>query len=267
MKFAVKQRLMTLSLATLPSAFSVALQTASVFLRLRVNPKPSYRKKVDPMIQNNDMVSFAHDIRNILTPALMSAEYLETLNPSGHKRHTDRIFKAIDKTVEICNAALKASAPCALSVFDAVSLSSVLTDAVELAIPHPNGGLTVSINVLGEDWVGLDGHALCRMVFNLVRNASNALKGQADAKITLDATAMGGLLILSVNDNGPGLPAAVVEQLNSKFTAPIVHAARRCFGLAATASLAESLKGELMLRASSAQGTEFAMVIPYTACA
>lgn len=210
-----------------------------------------------------DMASFAHDIKNILAPALLSAEHLAAIDPVRSKRYTDRIFKAIDKTVEICNSAMSAPDQSAATVSDGVSISEVLNDAVELAVLQRKPRLAISPRLIGDDFVCIDGNILCRMIFNLVRNASTAMKDQADAHISIAATARNGLLKIDIRDNGPGIPVHILDQLFPKLSTDVTRTGRIGLGLATTAQMAATLGGELLLRSTSSRGTAFTIVVPY----
>jgi nitrogen fixation/metabolism regulation signal transduction histidine kinase len=61
--------------------------------------------------------------------------------------------------------------------------------------------------------VAMDIELLDQALINLVRNAMEALREEADGKITLSAFEAGGRIVIAVADNGPGIPADQREKV------------------------------------------------------
>jgi two-component system nitrogen regulation sensor histidine kinase NtrY len=61
--------------------------------------------------------------------------------------------------------------------------------------------------------VAMDIELLDQALINLVRNAMEALREEADGKITISAVDTGGHIVIAVADNGPGIPADQREKV------------------------------------------------------
>lgn len=75
-------------------------------------------------------------------------------------------------------------------------------------------GPRVSIKIAesGQDWpLPLSAEDLTRIMVNLVRNASEAMAGAGSIQIALEEIA--GFVVLSVADEGPGIPRELMEQV------------------------------------------------------
>jgi signal transduction histidine kinase len=61
--------------------------------------------------------------------------------------------------------------------------------------------------------VAMDIELLDQALINLVRNAMEALREEADGKIAISAIEAGGRIVIAVADNGPGIPADQREKV------------------------------------------------------
>jgi signal transduction histidine kinase len=113
-----------------------------------------------------------------------------------------------------------------------------------------------------------DAGQLRQVVLNLVRNAQEALAGRP-GRIELAVRRERGTLrqqrtaevaVLSVTDDGPGIPAAVQSRLFDPFFT--TKAAGTGLGLAIIARLVENHGGEITFQTVAGQGTCFAVRLP-----
>lgn len=73
--------------------------------------------------------------------------------------------------------------------------------------------ISVVIDVNPESLeIDADRNLLDQVILNLVKNAADALRGVADARITLRGKLSFGRILVSVQDNGPGMPDNVLDQ-------------------------------------------------------
>jgi signal transduction histidine kinase len=86
--------------------------------------------------------------------------------------------------------------------------------AREVAARLPDAGAEVVLELDGDARVRGDRHALGRVVQNLLDNAVR----HASSRVELSVGAEGGLAVLSVVDDGPGIPAADRERVFERFT-------------------------------------------------
>ncbi|MEM1192961.1 MAG: HAMP domain-containing sensor histidine kinase [Pseudomonadota bacterium] len=206
--------------------------------------------------------ALAHDIRNMLTPALLSAEVLSAACTQTQMRQISRILRAIDNSVLLCKDAMEKADSKSPSATKLSEVSSIVTEAVELAIPKPESNISVAARMNGANWIIIDQNTTMRIIFNLVKNAASAC-GVTGGKIVVNATAEDEKLQIDIIDNGPGLPASVLNRLFPKLVGATEHSGRIGLGLPYTIDAAKKLGGGLTLRSSSRRGTHFCVEVPY----
>ena len=107
-----------------------------------------------------------------------------------------------------------------------------------------------------------------QILVNLLRNALDAIDGQADPRIILDARLSGEMIDIRVGDNGPGVSPAVAAHLFTPFRTTKEHGLG--LGLVISRDIAASLGGELNLltddnpsaAGSRMQGATFQLLLP-----
>ena len=112
-----------------------------------------------------------------------------------------------------------------------------------------------------------DANQLRQIMLNLVRNAEEAFEAEA-GQITLAlhrerATLHGKVTetaVLTVSDNGPGIPATVQARLFDPFFT--TKATGTGLGLSIVARLVENLHGEISFQSAPGSGTRFAVRLP-----
>lgn len=70
-----------------------------------------------------------------------------------------------------------------------------------------------------EITVHADEKLLSQVLINLLKNAMQALEGQADGKIRMEVGAEKNQLLIRVTDNGPGVPSDLMEDI----FVPLLH--------------------------------------------
>jgi two-component system sensor histidine kinase HupT/HoxJ len=113
-----------------------------------------------------------------------------------------------------------------------------------------------SVQVLGRP-----GH-IQQVVMNLVQNAIDALEGKADGKVRLSVVRVGERAELTVQDNGPGIPAEVAASIFDPFftTKPVGRGTG--LGLSISHKIAQEHGGTLTLCDQPRQGACFRLSLP-----
>ncbi|MNI47213.1 Sensor histidine kinase DcuS [compost metagenome] len=104
-------------------------------------------------------------------------------------------------------------------------------------------------------------HELITIAGNLLDNAQEALEGQPVKEIVLAFHYSGGRLSCVVQDNGPGIPRPLQEQIYTQGYS--TKGERRGMGLYLVRKSVEKLKGDLQLRSDTQGGTTFIAHVPY----
>jgi len=115
--------------------------------------------------------------------------------------------------------------------------------------------------------VEIDANQLRQIMLNLVRNAQEALEGRpGEVKLALrrERGAWHGkpaeVAVLSVADNGPGMPANVQARLFDPFFT--TKSTGTGLGLSIVARLVENQGGEITFQSAPGAGTRFAVRLP-----
>ena len=75
------------------------------------------------------------------------------------------------------------------------------------------GLLTLVVLFQPEITVHADEKLLSQVLINLLKNAMQALEGQADGKIRMEVDTEKNQLLIRVTDNGPGVPSDLIEDI------------------------------------------------------
>jgi two-component system sensor histidine kinase RegB len=93
----------------------------------------------------------------------------------------------------------------------------------------------------------------------------NALLATPAGTVRLSATRRGDELVLLVEDDGPGMPANVLEHATEPFFSTREAGAGMGLGLFLATSVAEQLGGRLELESRVGKGTRASLVLPASA--
>ncbi len=164
----------------------------------------------------------AHEIKNPLTPIQLAAErlrrkYLATM-PADQADLLDRSTRTIVHQVEALKELVKAFSDYARPPRmnpQPLDLVGLVDEVLELYRAEP--GLTVELHCEGTlPTLRADTGRLRQVVHNLVRNAREAVDGEAHVRFTLRCPQGDGscpFIELSCHDNGPGFADGVMDHL------------------------------------------------------
>jgi len=137
--------------------------------------------------------------------------------------------------------------------------------------------LTTLVNNMGlpkdaveTQWPGDLPHAFgdarqIEQVFNnLVKNAWEAMEGQTDAKIWIDARIADepDHLLVTIKDNGPGIPAGIQEKIWVSFFTTKGDRGGTGLGLSACMQIVNQNNGKIWLQSESGRGATFFVLLP-----
>jgi signal transduction histidine kinase len=210
----------------------------------------------------------AHEIRNPLTAIKARLYTLRSHRASEAGLEDIRaITTEVDRLEGIVRDVLGYAQP-AEPRFGRVELAAWLREFAAFVGPEIAAGKTELL--VGETEAVdayVDANQLRQIVLNLVRNAREALAGRS-GRIVLALRRershlrgrLSDLAVLSVTDDGPGIPAEIQARLFDPFFT--TKAAGTGLGLSIVAKLVENLGGEISFQSSPGAGTRFLVCVP-----
>jgi signal transduction histidine kinase len=210
----------------------------------------------------------AHEIRNPLT-AIKARLYTlrRTLSSDETREDAQAITDEVDRLERIVRDVLGYAHPVDAAL-DVMELSSWLREFAAFVEPELTAArLELAVDVAVTVRVAIDANQLRQVMLNLVRNAQQALEGRQGRIILAlrrERVPLRGKLsevaVLSVTDNGPGIPAKIQPRLFDPFftTKPTGTG----LGLSIVARLVENQGGEVTFQSALGAGTRFAVCLP-----
>lgn len=204
------------------------------------------------------MAKVSHDLRGVLSPALLAAERLQNHAEPAVRSAGEVVARTVDRAAGLVRSTLEfvrdGPAPAERLRVELRSLAEEAADqarAVNRAIRLQNelpAGLVVEADPQG----------LARALGNLMRNSAQA--GATRLRLAMTDIEEERLAV-AVEDDGPGLP----EALRATLFRPFVSGGRSGgsgLGLAITRDMMRAQGGEVLMARSDAGGTLFHVVLP-----
>ena len=252
-------------LTALGSLMSLALDRARLFTQERV--ARASLERVDEL--KSQFVSLAaHELRS---PVGAIYGLSETLAERKHQLSADQVAELeLSLTQQIRRLRTLVEQLLDLSRLDAeavvikpqrVRIRERLEEIVNAASLE---AVPIGIDVDPELEVEVDGHALDRIVTNLIANACR----YGAPPVMVSAAQVGELLRVTVQDHGPGVPAEFVPLLFDRFARSAASASSvpgTGLGLAIARSYARAHSGEVSYRPATSSGSVFELTLPTAA--
>lgn len=197
----------------------------------------------------------SHDLRGILSPALLTAERLQGSADPVVRRTGDTVARTVERATELVKSTLEFAGEMPAAPRENVALGEVVEQvAAEIRASHP--GLSVVIDVAPAVHIHADRTGLLRAFANLVRNAAEAGAG----RVSVSARAEADLVVVTIADDGPGLPDVVRRSLFMPFVTSGKPGGTG-LGLAITRDLVRAQGGDVGLVLSTPDGTAFRLAL------
>ncbi|MEM7289542.1 MAG: HAMP domain-containing sensor histidine kinase [Pseudomonadota bacterium] len=212
------------------------------------------------------MRSAAHDIRGYLASASLATERLSEHHDMQVARRAERIAKAIDQVVSICETDLVKKRPTSnLTHHTAADVEGLLDQIMLLIVPHHDDSTDqpkITVSVASDVKLTCDQTSLSRILYNLAVNSAFAIRTHGGTRIDLSVTRDGADIRFVICDDGPGLPSHIIGHLYPRLDRPAPIGKRIGYGLMTTVGLVKEMGGHLQLVSSSNKGTEFCFTLP-----
>jgi two-component system sensor histidine kinase DctS len=234
-------------------------------------------KKAQAELHNNSKMvalgemaaGIAHEINNPLTIINLHSKALEQLigeeelNRPLITTFTAKITDTVKRISSIVSSLRKFSTDNSKMVsFESYYIADIIQDSLGLCTEKfKSAGVSLELSVPRDLEVECNPLDISQVLINLINNAFYAIKNEEVKKISISVQEVEGVMVMSVMDSGPQIPAAIRGKLLDPFftTKPIGQGTG--LGLSISRSLINVHQGELYLDESS-EKTNFVVKIP-----
>jgi len=196
-----------------------------------------------------------HDLRNILQTAQLISDRLASVDDPAVRKMAPGLMAAIDRAIALCGRTVDYAQSDQAALHTRVALRPLVAEAAS-TLAEPRG---VSVEITAGDDVSVSGdrNQLFRVFANLIGNAA-----EAGAKLVrVEASVSNDMLMVTVADDGPGIPDAVKDTLFTPF-ARSSRSGGSGLGLAIVRETLRAHGGDILLAASGPKGTTFRLRLP-----
>ncbi|WP_274630347.1 sensor histidine kinase [Arvimicrobium flavum] len=206
-----------------------------------------------------------HDMRNMLASAQLLSDRLRTINDPTVQSLAPKLVRTLDRAVAYSSGVLAYGRTHEPPPSRRRLKLGRLVEDVHDALGGEASGIEFVNAVEPAFEVDADAEQLFRVLFNLCRNAIQAMAGDVETaivrRLTISAGRTGSVSRILVADTGPGLPKKALENLFTAF-----HGSARSggtgLGLAIAHELVRAHGGALELVESIGGRTVFSVTIP-----
>jgi signal transduction histidine kinase len=249
-----------------PRGSSEAVELAESFSKMRGELLAFQKKQIETervAAVGRAANSISHDLRHHLAALVANAEFLYEADKL--RLDKDEVYKEIQTASEQMTELLDSLRDLArerrnISPVNA-SLDLCVRRAIDAALARPElRGRAISIEKTGDMAGVFDPQKMERAMFNLAVNACEAVS-KRDGKIVFEILAAAETFEIRISDNGPGIPAAIRNNLFD----PFVSAGKpngTGLGLAIVGKIIADHGGSVAVESTSEHGTTFLVKLP-----
>lgn len=238
-----------------------------------------YNKKVDELAVSAELLArseresawremakqIAHEIKNPLTPMKLNIQHLQRAKGEGkeYNEYIERVTATLIEQIDnLSNIATEfsnfAKIPTARN--QVFLLAEQLKKVLALFESHESVKIEFDSNGLEDIKVNADREQLSRAILNLVKNGMQSIPEKRKGKIDILLNRREHMAIISVSDNGTGVPVDLRDKLFSpSFT---TKSSGMGLGLAIVKNIVENFSGKVWFETVMEKGTTFFVEIP-----
>ena len=238
-----------------------------------------YNKKVEELAVSADLLArseresawremakqIAHEIKNPLTPMKLNIQHLQRAKGEGkeYNEYIERVTATLIEQIDnLSNIATEfsnfAKIPTARN--QVFLLAEQLRKVLALFETHENVIIDFNSNGWEDLQVNADREQLSRAIINLVKNGIQSVPETRKGKIDILLNKREHMAVISVSDNGTGVPVDLRDKLFSpSFT---TKSSGMGLGLAIVKNIVENFLGKVWFETKMGKGTTFFVEIP-----
>lgn len=207
----------------------------------------------------------AHEIKNPLTPMKLNIQYLQRAKgkDEDYNKYLERVTNTLIEQIDnLSNIATEFSnfAKIPRATNQIFRLADQLKKTINLYEPYKQAAIVFEPNGCENVEVNADKEQLSRAIINLVKNAIQSVPEERNARIKLELSQKNDRVIISVSDNGMGIP---VELRHKLFTPSFTtKTSGMGLGLAIVKNIVENFSGKVWFETEIEKGTTFYIEMP-----
>ncbi|MBX2852773.1 MAG: hypothetical protein KTR15_13645 [Phycisphaeraceae bacterium] len=211
--------------------------------------------------------ALAHETNNFMTPVRTYAQ-LALANPDDPRLSELALRAAVEGTQKaeaLTERILGLSTPNTPIQTGVCKADAAVTSAIQSMMPVIKQRDVHVLTRVEPVAIRIDELALEQVFINLIGNACQAMSGsQRRRQLFIESQRAGTLVVLSVGDNGPGVPPDIRDQLFEAFVTRGTSSqdAGSGLGLSICKQLIEAVGGQINLDSSSETGSTFRIELP-----
>lgn len=207
----------------------------------------------------------AHDIKNPLTPMKLNMQLLQRMAANKPEDFDERLQKISRSMLE--QISVLSTTASSFSNFAKISawkperyeLTEQITGIITLFEQHE--GIHIQYRIAHSPlYVYADKEKIARLITNLITNAVQAIPESKAGEIRIDIRGEEQRIVLSVSDNGNGIPPEIAEHIfEFHFTTKSTGSG---LGLAICKQIVENAQGRIYFESTQGAGTTFFVELP-----
>ena len=238
-----------------------------------------YNKKVEELALSAELLArseresawremakqIAHEIKNPLTPMKLNIQYLQRSKgkDEDYNEYLERVTNTLIEQIDnLSNIATEFSnfAKIPRATNQIFRLADQINKTIDLYETYKQAEIIFEPNDCAHAEVNADKEQLSRAIINLIKNAIQSVPEERTAKIKLELKRKNKMVLISVSDNGTGIPVDLRHKLfTPSFT---TKTSGMGLGLAIVKNIVENFAGKIWFETELDQGTTFYIEIP-----
>ena len=188
-----------------------------------------------------------HELRNTVTPIVSLTDWMVQNPDAQSEQERQEAIEIINSQAHnVCNF-LESYRQ--LTVLEKPTMSDVpastLFRNIQTLIKAEHGAERVRFETAGDVMLHVDSGLLSLALINIIRNAIQATDGVEDGQVTVLASMPGGKPFITVTNNGPEIPQAIIEQIFMPFYSTKKKQSGSGIGLALSRQIMQLHEGAL----------------------
>ena len=214
------------------------------------------------MYKNSQARCIAHEIRNQISICELYSQIIsKTLEKNGVKNDSvSNALSCISKSLKIMSNNLLDLKSLENSETKSVNAVDIVKEAINLSIVYvQEKDINISLSCIKNAQITVDENKFLACLINLIKNAIEAIEKKGEIKVEVNV--IDEKLSIKITNNGPMIPIDIQKHLFEEgFTTKVLGSG---LGLPICAENLKSQNAHLSLTNSTAEYTEFEILIPY----